>query len=267
MEFSPGFEPEFAFPPDFSVVGSTNGMAIIYPSAKALEELQAIIDFFFCRPVADYLAMPDQEYCQLISRAQTEIAQRKIDQKLAIDDQLILGRILNSGQLVLQSLHLRAARPKMSQQIQEVVSWHREGFYNIAGNYMVNFWVPLANVNASTALQYVPESHLIPNGEVKVETTKDLRIGKTAQNIGLVEDLKKIVSGVDLSKAEPMVVLPGEAVVFHGAMVHGMGDNYSDKIRFSIDFRVFSKYNMEVMKEKLRLVGERNKKLAMAGAA
>lgn len=243
-------EPEFAFPPDFGEAAS--GIILVRPPAKLLAELQAITDFFFCRPIADYLAMPDPEYRNLVLKAQSEMDSRRLAQQLASDSHSLLSRLLWCGHIAIQTLRLRAARPRRAEQVQEVISWHRESFYASAGAYMVNFWLPIANVNASTALQYVPNSHLIPDKDIKIEVRQDPRITMAQQHIGLLETVQHIVEGVDLSKAEPMVVLPGEAAIFHGSLIHGMGHNYSSKIRFSIDFRAYSTYNWQVAKEKAR---------------
>lgn len=244
-------EPEFAFPPDFSQ--ATRGIVIVKPSAAVLAELQAVKDFFFCRPVDDYLAMPDQEYRALVLRAQEEMDRRTLAQRLAVEHSLLFSQILWCGRITCQMLRLRAARPKREYQVQEVIPFHREGFYNTLGDYMLNVWTPLSNVNASTALQYVPGSHLIPSTDIKAVQKRDPRVTSAGQRIGLLEDIWDIQSGVDLTKAEPMVVLPGEAAIFHGALIHGMGENRSNDIRFSVDFRVYSAYNEEVAKEKLRL--------------
>lgn len=245
--------PEFIFPPDFGGM-SDEGIVRVNPPAKMLEELKQIVDFFFCKPVADYMAMPDEKYRDLVLQAQREMDHRQMVQRLAAEHYGLLSRLLWCGHLAGQTLRLRAARPRASQQVQEVLSWHRESFYNIAGAYMVNFWVPIDNVNVSTALQYVPKSHLIPDTDLKLEHWRDTRITSEHQKIGLLEHINKIVSGIDLSQAKPLVVLPGEAAIFHAALIHGQGENYSDKIRFSIDFRVFSSYNDKVAKEKERLM-------------
>jgi len=247
-------ESEFIFPPDLE---NPRGIVIVYPSVEILRELQAIVGFFFCGQVADYMAMSDGEYRHLVLKAQTEIDRRGLAQRLAAHSHSALSRVLSCGKIAVQGAHLRAARPQSPQQIQEAISWHRESFYNLAGAYMVNYWIPLSNVNASTALQYVPNSHTIPDTALKAQLVKDPRISLNQQKIGLLEEVWHIVEGVDLSKAEPMVVLPGEAAIFHGALIHGMGENHSDNIRFSLDFRVYSNHNYEIGKEKERRAKEK----------
>lgn len=250
-------EPEYIFPPDFAAVGNETGIILVSPPTKILEELRAITDFFFCRPVDDYIAMSDQEYRNLVLQAQREMDRRHSAQRLARENHTLISQILWCGPISAQTIRLRAARPKREQQIQEVISWHRENFYCPYGSYMLNFWMPLDNVNVSTALQYVPGSHLISDKDLKLEARRDTRITIDQQLIGLLDNVGHIVSGVDFAKAEPLVVLPGEAALFHASLIHGMGENNSDKIRFSIDFRVFSAYNFEVSKELERRKAQR----------
>src|SRR6516162_954688 len=51
----------------------------------------------------------------------------------------------------------------------------------------------------------------------------------------------EVCGGVELGKAQPMVAFEGEAVIFDGRLIHGVGHNRSKRVRFSLDFRVWSK--------------------------
>lgn len=207
-----------------------------------LQELQALVDFFFPRSTQDYVAMAADDFRALVLSAQDELNAREFARRLATDRRETICRVLDSDRPLIQTnAYLRATRPHVAG-VQENIGWHRESFYGPDMQESINVWVPIANVSAENAVRYVPESHLIPDEDIVTASEEDGSVERfsTAHKIGLLYRPKEIVSGVDLTDSKPLVALPGEAAIFSGAMIHGAAANHSDQIRFSVDFRMLA---------------------------
>jgi ectoine hydroxylase-related dioxygenase (phytanoyl-CoA dioxygenase family) len=214
-----------------------------------LEEMRSIVGFYFGRTADYYVQMDASKYTALVAEAQDEMNKRALARRLAHDRREILASILGSDRIMIQShLYLRATRPMQGGQ--ESVGWHRESFYGSSVETAVNFWVPILNVTIENTLLYVPDSDLIPDEAIVTKNEEDPSVqrGSAAHRIGLLYSPKRIVSGVDFSIQRPFVVLPGEAAIFSGQLIHGAAVNRSDKIRFSIDSRLIAAENLRANK-------------------
>jgi hypothetical protein len=215
-----------------------------------LAELQGIVARHFPKPVQHYLDMDSGNYRTLVAEAQDEVNRQAFARRLAEDRSLELAKILGSPDILLQTnLYLRAARPARVGG-QEQVGWHRESFYGPDMAASVNLWMPLSSVTADTALRYIPGSHLIPDDAIETEQEADPTVTRfsAGHRIGLLYAPKKIVRGVDLAKHRPMMVELGEVAIFAGALIHGAGENRSDQMRFSVDFRLIAADNLTASK-------------------
>ena len=65
---------------------------------------------------------------------------------------------------------------------------------------------------------------------------------------------KQILQGVDLTNSSPLLVPENSSAIFSGNLIHGAAINNTDKIRFSVDFRIMDKrlYKAEESKSKLK---------------
>lgn len=142
----------------------------------------------------------------------------------------VQGRLAGKYGKPTQDLWLRATPPGG-----DVVGWHKESFYNNDPR-IYNFWLPLWNVCLDNTLKYIPGSESIPKSELGLELA-DARPEGTDW-IGLPPKELRITKGVDFSTAKPLIVLPGQAAIFSGDLIHGCAENHTDKVRFSIDFRI-----------------------------
>ncbi len=201
-------------------------------------ELQEIVKFFFPAPAAYYSDMEVEQYRSLVAVAQQQLVIRNIHQRFTqaywhIFTKLLPGLVKTDTQIA----RLRAVRPHITG-TQEHIGWHREEMYGEGGE--INVWIPIQNVCIATAMMYIPDSEKIPNEELQTRPIRDKSCmpGTPGYFIGLLSTEVKIIGGVDLEKAMPLCVLPGEAALFDGRLIHGSGANYSNQIRFSIDFRV-----------------------------
>lgn len=220
-------------------------IAMVKAPDNLLAELNGLIDFFFPHPACGYQSMQTDAYRKIASRCQWEMNMRTIHFRFTDAYRSFLESLLpGAKELQTQMIRLRAVRPHM-EGVQENIGWHRESQYNGPGRSMgpsgeINVWVPLRNVNVNSALQYIPGSDKIPDENLVTEDKVHYGTppGSYGFDLGLLDVEKKIVGGVDFSKALPLAVLPGEAAIFDGRLLHGSGNNYSDAIRFSVDFRV-----------------------------
>jgi len=178
-----------------------------------------------------------------VVRAQDIINSRGVPSSIAFQLHDDLARLLGPGQLMIQAgMFLRATRPNDDD---EAIGWHRESMYGgPPGTW--NVWMPLVQINQDNALQYIPGSAEIPDDEliVTADNRGVVERGSDGQSIGFLYAPKRIVRGVDLSKAEPMLVPLGSAAIFPGALIHGAGANRTDRIRFSLDMRVIAQRNL-----------------------
>jgi hypothetical protein len=240
-EQTAGAKPIYAKYPRFPQASS--GIFLVKAKPEILAELNGIIDFMFPRPVADYVAMDAQTFRQIVVNAQHEINRRNMADWVANCCENMLPRILSSAGICREPARLRAVRPNVANKQQEAINYHRESFYNPIGLYAVNIWMPIRNVCADSALQYIWDSHLIPDDAIErrqVLVDETVTCGSSGSLLGLVDQEFRIAEGVDFSDPRPLVVLPGEIALFSGSLIHGVGYNYyPDRIRFSIDFRVF----------------------------
>jgi hypothetical protein len=229
----------------------TSAIAVSPLSNRALlAELRAVVARFFAQPVQYYLEMDAGSYRALVAEAQDEINRQGFARRLAEDRRLDLARILDSPNIMLQTnLYLRAARPARVGG-QEQVGWHRESFYGPDMAASVNLWMPLSDVSTDNALRYVPDSHLIPDDAIETEQRDDPSVARfsAGHRIGLLYAPKKIVRGVDFTTHRPLLVGPGEVAIFAGALIHGSGENRSEQMRFSVDFRLIASENLSASK-------------------
>lgn len=246
LQTRPGLPPRPVFPDDSS------GITISRLADRALfDEVRGIVDFFFPRETAYYVALDADAYRELILQAQVELNHRQITRRLATDRRAVIADHLKSDKILIQTnIYLRGTRPAGTG-VTENIGWHRESFYGPDMDQSVNFWVPVANVSGENVMRYIPDSHLIPDDEIETHSHADESVERysAGHKIGLLYAPKEITSGVDLTASKPFCVLPGEAAIFAGHLIHGAAENRSNKIRFSMDFRVIAEESLTTAKD------------------
>ena len=187
--------------------------------------------------------MSVEDYREIVLHIQNILNSMEVGRQIVQNIQKDLEEYLKTDEILIQSnIYLRASRPtQMSGQ--ENIGWHRETFYGANMANAVNVWTPIRGVNKNNTLQFIPESHLIPEESIIVKKDRDLFTDKfsTGHKLGFQYEPKTIVGGVDFSKKERMIVPNGCSAIFNGNLIHGAADNMSSNIRFSTDFRVIRK--------------------------
>ena len=210
---------------------------------RAFTTARAAIETSFTLDEEQYGDEQPEAFHRRVAQAQDIINERGVGSSIAWHLRGDLRRLLGPGQIMIQAgMFLRATRPNGGG---DAIGWHRESMYGgPPGTW--NVWVPLVRITPDNALCYVPGSAAISDDELVITADRQGAIerGSDGQTIGLLYAPKRIVRGVDLSKAEPMLVPLGSAALFPGSLIHGAGVNRGNKIRFSLDMRVIAQRDL-----------------------
>lgn len=183
------------------------------------------------------------EYRQIILNIQNIINTENFGRKIIKSIFEEISTYLGTDSFLIQSnIYLRASRPQQSIG-QENIGWHRETFYGSNMQKAVNVWTPIKGLNSNNTLQYIPDSHLIPEENIIIKKDKDTFTKRysAGHKLGFQYEPKKIVDGVDFSTKKKLQVPYGGSAIFDGNLIHGAAENNSSDIRFSVDFRILRK--------------------------
>lgn len=191
------------------------------------------------------------EYRERLLACQNEINALNVHQRIIANERAFFNELFDSQPLSVQSVvYLRGVRPA-SKEMMEYLDFHRENFYCDEEyiNHQINVVVPLRNFSRQTSMEYVPGSHLIPDENIETLKYNSLQSGverySTGHRLGLTYNPKRIVDGVDFSKAQRIELNSNEVFVFSTRLIHGGGSNLTSDIRFSLDFGVINNKAIE----------------------
>lgn len=148
------------------------------------------------------------------------------------------------------------ARPENYLNNNEVLEFHRESFY--AGpdkkfiKKQINVWIPIFNLKKNQMLKYIPQSSKILDNKFKFRITKVQNVKKNSpsHHLGYLHSTKRIIKGVDLTKAKRFNLPKNNSVFFDSNLIHGAGTNMSKKIRFVVAFGLIEKNKYLKLKKK-----------------
>ena len=200
-----------------------------------------------------YTKLSIEDYREILKKTQDLLNRKNYTERICEACEPEIKSYLNEDKFMVQSnLYLRATRPNVQKE-DESIGWHRETFYGSNMEKSVNLWTPISGVNNLNTLQFIPNSQNTPESEIITTqinskiTTKE----STGNKVGFLYAPKIITSGVDFSKKTPMNVPYFHSALFSGLLIHGAANNFSQNIRFSVDFRILphSVYNKEISKQ------------------
>ena len=217
-----------------------------------VNEIQKDVLKYFNEDEKFYFDLPIEIYREIVKNAQDLLNEKEYARKICDRCIQAIKNYIKEDKFFIQTnLYLRATRPTSDQET-ESISWHRETFYGPNMEKCVNIWTPILGVNEKNTLRYIPNSQDIPESDILLNQINDKATIKdsTGNKIGFLYSPKIIVGGVDLNKATAMIVPNFNSALFPGLLVHGSAQNFSQNIRFSVDFRIlpFSAYNHEETK-------------------
>lgn len=220
---------------------------------RIIHKLQNILHETFNMEEQFYNKMEVSEYREILLEAQTHLNNFGAINLIMDSIRDDVFSYMQSDKLLVQSnIYLRGSRPINNDET-ENINWHRESFYGENLGHSVNIWTPLKNVSEDNTLRYVPLSHLLDDEEIitKQEESNTTKRYSTGQKLGFLYAPKIIIGGVDLEKGCPMIVPLNASAIFNGNLIHGAGTNHSNKIRFSLDFRIIKSENYLIHKQKI----------------
>lgn len=219
-----------------------------HSNLRTLEEIQAIVKNQFSDSKLSSLPKDNEFYHNHLREVQDELNNKEYVHKIVTQIFNDLNQYVEYEEFLVQSnLYLRATRPQ-DNITEEAIGWHRESFYGPNMEDSINVWTPILNVTEFNTLRYIPGSQQIPDNQIILNSkvSELTKKGSDRNKVGLLYAPKEIVSGVDLSKNEAMLVPEGCSSVFSGNLIHGAAINYDKKIRFSVDFRIIAKKNYKI---------------------
>lgn len=106
------------------------------------------------------------------------------------------------------------------------VSWHQDlTYWGLSSDEQVSAWVALSPATVkSGCMMMIPGSHK--------EGQREHKTGDDADNVLLSS---QHIEGVDITKARPLVLQPGEASLHHGWTMHSSTPNRSDDRRIGLN--------------------------------
>lgn len=239
-----------------------NGFVIFkFKDLSILKDLHKVVKKYFNKPEKFYCKMPLREFRKLAFKCQKDLFKLKIQKRFAKSEQENLKILLKNDTPLFETLvFLRIVRPLKVSNDPEAIDWHRETFYcdHKYIKHGINVWFPIKNVNNKNTLKYIPFSHKIDDNKIirrKIRMTskqKSNSVNKKfspSHKMGFVYHPKKIISGVNLKKAEPMKIPKNNYALFSTMLIHGNSQNLYSKIRFALGFGIMPKSKIKKIKK------------------
>jgi hypothetical protein len=125
--------------------------------------------------------------------------------------------------------------------------WHRDTWY-AAPAQQINLWFPVFDIRADNAMRFDPHAfaRYVENDSGGFDSYQANRDRLTAaKQVG--KDSRSRPGATNHTAADELVLLPapGQVIVFSGAQLHGSIMNTSGISRYSVDFRILSRQDLE----------------------
>ena len=210
--------------------------------------IRRIIKKHFSKHEEYYCKISRDKFSKIALKCQNEINRSEIIKKFHLSEKDFLSQLLpKDTPMYSSSGYLRVVRPSLKKNNTESLSWHRETFYSNRKTtyHAINVWFPVSKVDNKNMLKYIPKSHLISDKKIKRRRVKVLnnKVKKLSpeHKLGFVYATKKILSGVNLKKQKKFKIKNGEFTAFSALLVHGNGENTTNKIRYAFGFGIIPK--------------------------
>ncbi len=244
-----------------SKIYKKNGFLIkTFQSKELVKKLRKIVKKHFNKNENYYINLPRKKFSKIALKCQEEINKSNFIEKFHLTEKKTIKELVkNEIPLYSNSGYLRVVRPKSKQKINssENLGWHRETFYSKRKfiKSATNIWLPILNTRKENMLQYIPNSHKIPDKKIirRRVRVKDYKIKKNSaeHKLGYVYAPKKIKKGVNLNKKTKFVLKTNQYVAFSAMLIHGNGENNTNKIRFAYNFGLLAKNKLKNQSRRL----------------
>jgi len=113
-------------------------------------------------------------------------------------------------------------------------------------------------------MKVIDGSHIIPDEKIKTKKLSSKISGVKKNSIkhklGMPYNPKIIISGINIKKAKRLKCSVGDLIIFSAMLIHGGGINYTNKVRFSLDFALIDKRYLKNKKLKKHHISYSNNK-------
>jgi len=245
-----------------------------FNNSNIVNRLRKIVKKHFSKSTNYYCKLPVEKFRKIALCCQKEMNKLPVQSLFHNSEKKFIEKLLDGDKPFYEvQAFLRVVRPINNSSFAEAVGWHRETFYSNLKFpfYTINIWFPILNVNNKNTIKYITQSHLIPDKKIirrKVRMNKrDKEKNPTKRfsnghKTGFLYHPKKIISGVNLSKGKErnFNFKKDTYVLFSSLLVHGMAQNYSDKIRFAMGYGIIPKQAVTNKKFDSRRLGLKKSK-------
>ena len=213
-----------------------------------IDDTIEVVKQHFKDPIETYKIMKKEEFHDFSISCQNELNKLNLQKRFFKSEKDLFCALVPDDELLVESVvFLRVVLPKRFDDEINAVDFHRETFYSNSSHFpfVINTWIPIMNVNDLNTLKYIPRSHTIPDEILITEVDKNypssVKKFSSGHKMGFFWEQKRIISGVELSKAELMHFEQYDYSIFSSMLVHGNAINNSDKIRFVLGFGLVPK--------------------------
>lgn len=221
-------------------VGVPESMALVQHAKNIVEDIfQNQIDLIGTEDFSDV-----QQFVQKAKQAKSKFTNDSLTREILVE--LIKKRYsqTNSTGLLYDVPRLRIVPNSdfLSSGISYNYKAHRDTWYG-GGQEQINHWMPVANVTPNSTFYITPEYFHKPignNSEIFDLDEWDTKYRTLAeQNIGEENRPHPVPTEALSDDKNYYILLPiGTEFVFSGHHLHGSGKNTTNKVRFSVDYRV-----------------------------
>tara|TARA_B110000971_G_scaffold220024_1_gene262546 strand:- start:662 stop:1420 length:759 start_codon:yes stop_codon:yes gene_type:complete len=208
-----------------------------------------------------------KNFDESILKIQNHIFKTKIHKKIVLSKKKFFKNLFNIKNIndlnITSFFHLRAVKKSKKENF---IGFHRETFYSDYDftKKVINVSVPLLNYSAKNSMKVIDGSHIIPDEKIKTKKLSSKISGVKKNSIkhklGMPYNPKIIISGINIKKAKRLKCSVGDLIIFSAMLIHGGGINYTNKVRFSLDFALIDKRYLKNKKLKKHHISYSNNK-------
>lgn len=215
-----------------------------FEKPQCVEILKSIVLRYFpedSNNLAMLTKLHREDFHQRVLECQDEINALDFQRMVYNSESAIFDQIFEGENYLRERMcFLRAVRPHNGVEFDEALGLHRETMYCEFPEQLrrvVNIWIPILNVSNTTSMCFIPNSHLLNDSDLIIESAEQdphITKGSSGHKVGFLYAPKKIMSGIDKKTLTRFDIPFGSYVAFSALLVHGGGSNYSQRIRFSM---------------------------------
>lgn len=166
---------------------------------------------------------------------------KRIARRIAESEIELIQSLVGPDLHIMKYPLLRMARPGIAK---DNVGFHRDTYYG-APPLEIGLYIPFTTNDAAGCFSVFDGSCVMPDRELQYTTVKqDVKRGSMEHEIGFLYE-RKVPPPMAYANMHPVLIKPGEIVVFMAATIHGQEVNNSPQSRFSTDIHIANSFTKE----------------------